>query len=333
MMRKNYKLDQGKQIRYFFYSFFILLVLAFISVQVGTGKMSLKSLLNGTADFKDFQILFISRIPRTLAVILSGFSMAVAGLIMQMLVQNRFVEPATTGITESAGFGILIATILFPSISIFLKMTFAVIFAILGATLLMIIIHSVRAKNVIVVPLLGMTFSGVVGALATFVAWKYSLQGTLQAWYLGDFSGVIQGRYELLYIVGFVAILSYFFADMFTVASLGKNLSKNLGLNHQKTVFIGLGIVSIVSGITTIVAGSLPFLGIIVPNIVSIFLGDYARKSLPFVAILGAIFVLFADILSRTLIAPAEIPVGVVMGVIGSGVFLVMLLRNKNYAN
>lgn len=333
MEKKKLVFANERYAMYIFVLVFILLLLSFISLQVGTGSMSLKNVLKGSADFKDFQILVVSRIPRTLAVILSGFSMAVAGLIMQMLVQNRFVEPASTGITESAGFGILLVTILFPSASIFFKMSFAVFFAIVGSAVLMLIIHRVRAKNVIVVPLLGMTFSGVVGALTTFLAWEYSLQGTLHAWYLGDFSGIIQGRYELLYIVGIAALISYFFADMFTVASLGKNLAENLGLNHQKATFIGLGIVSIVSGITTIVAGSLPFLGIIVPNIVSMLLGDYARKAIPLVAILGAVFVLFADILSRSLISPAEIPVGVIMGVIGSGIFLFMLLRRKTYAN
>lgn len=312
---------------------FILLILSLISLQSGTGAMNFTNIISGKATFREWEIFIISRIPRTLAVILSGSSMAVSGLIMHMIVQNKFVEPSTTGITESAGLGILIVTILFPKTSIFLKMSFAVVFAIVGAFILTTIIQKIKARDVIVVPLLGMTFSGVIGALTTFVAWEFNLQGTLSAWYLGDFSGIIKGRYELLYIVGVMAILSYFFADMFTVLSLGKHIAENLGLNHKKVTKIGLLIVSVVSGITTIVSGSLPFLGIIVPNVISMFFGDYARKSLPFVALGGAIFVLFCDILSRTLIMPSEIPVGVVMGVIGAGAFLIMLLRRNGHGN
>lgn len=310
-----------------------VIILAIISLSTGTGQMALGNILKNEASFREWQIFVQSRIPRTVALILSGASMAVTGLIMQMLVQNRFVEPSTTGITESAGLGILIVTIYHPTSSIMFKMCFAVLFALVGTFTLITIIRSIPNRDIVVVPLLGLTFSGIVGALATFLAWKYTLQGTLHAWYLGDFSGVIKGRYELLYLAAMAAIISYFFADMFTIASLGEDMARSLGLNQRKVILIGLLIVAVVTGITTIVAGTLPFLGIVVPNIVSLIFGDFVRKSLPFVALGGATFVLCADILSRSLIAPSEIPVGVIMGVLGAGLFLFVLLRSQPHEN
>lgn len=305
----------------------VALLLTVWSMTVGTAHVSFSDVLLLRANAEDMQILTVSRIPRTLAIILSGSSMAVAGLVMQMLVQNRYVEPSTTGVTESAGLGVLLATLLLPGSSIFSKMLFSVVFALLGTFLLLILIRSIPHRDLIVVPLLGIVLSGVIGAGATFLAWEYQLQGTLQAWVTGDFSGILKGRYELLWIVGGAALITYFFADMFTVAGLGENLAKNLGLDHRRITVIGLTIVAVVAGVTTVVSGALPFLGLVVPNVVSLIMGDYMRRSLPLVAIGGAIFVLIGDILGRTLIAPAEIPVGVVMGVIGAAAFLVILLR------
>lgn len=305
----------------------VVSALAGWSILVGTGTLSLGDLLTGPADADQLQILFVSRIPRTAAVILTGAAMATAGLVMQMLVQNRFVEPATTGVTESAVLGILVITLIAPTASLPIKMAFSVVFSLAGTMLLLALIRSLPSRDIIVVPLLGIILSGVIGAAATFLAWEFQLQGTLQAWVLGDFSGILKGRYELLWIVAAAAIVAYLYGEMFTVLGLGENLARNLGLNHQRVTLIGLVIVAIVAGITTVVAGALPFLGLVVPNLVSLVMGDYLRRSLPLVALGGAAFVLLADILARTLIAPAEIPVGVVMGVVGAAIFLTFLIR------
>lgn len=305
----------------------IVIVLAVVSMTIGGASMSMSDILQGRANADDMQILLASRLPRTLAVILSGAAMAVAGLVMQLLVRNRFVEPSTTGVTESAGLGILVATIFVPTLSLPLKMIVAVVFALAGTFLLTALIRALPYRDIIVVPLIGLILSGIIGAAATFLAWEFDMQGTLNAWMTGDFSGIIRGRYELLWIVAGVACLAYLFADRFTVAGLGEDLARNLGLNFRSVQAVGLTIVAVVTGITTVVAGPLPFLGLVVPNLVSMIQGDYIRRSLPLVALVGAAFVLLADIIGRSLIPPAEIPVGAVMGMIGAGIFLVILLR------
>ena len=308
----------------------IVIALSLWSITTGTARMSLTDIITGHGDAGQWQVLVESRIPRTIAIILAGASMAVAGFVMQMIVTNRFVEPSTTGVTESASLGILIVTLLWPATPIWAKMVFAVVFALAGTGLLIVLIRSIPRRDLIVVPLLGIVLSGVIGAGATFLAWEFQLQGTLAAWGLGDFSGIIKGRYELLWITAGAGLIAYLYADMFTVAGLGENLAKNLGLNHTHVTIVGLSIVAVVAGVSTVVAGGLPFLGLVVPNLVSLIRGDFMRHTLPLVAIGGATFVLISDIIGRTLIAPAEIPVGVVMGVIGAGIFLVFLLRTFN---
>lgn len=306
-----------------------LIVLISLSVLTGTAEMSLTQILTGRADADQLRVLTASRLPRTLAILLSGASVAVAGLVMQMIVQNRYVEPSTTGVTESAGLGILIVTITLPTAPIAVKMGFSVGFALAGTALLLALIRSLPHRDLIMVPLLGIVLSGVIGAGTSFLAWGYQLQGTLQAWVTGDFSGVVKGRYELLWIVAAVALLAYIYADRFTVVGLGENLATNLGVNHRNMTALGLVVVAVVSGITTVVAGALPFLGLVVPNLVSMIVGDYLRRSLPLVALGGAVFVLAADLIGRTIISPAEVPVGVVMGIVGAAIFLYLLLRNR----
>jgi iron complex transport system permease protein len=112
---------------------------------------------------------------------------------------------------------------------------------------------------------------------------------------------------------------------------MGEEFSINLGLPYKQIVNIGLVIVSAVTSIIILTVGMIPFLGLIIPNIVSIYQGDHLKKNLPHTALLGAVFVLFCDILGRVIIFPYEIPIGLTVGVIGSGVFLYLLFRRKSY--
>jgi iron complex transport system permease protein len=113
---------------------------------------------------------------------------------------------------------------------------------------------------------------------------------------------------------------------------MGESFSVNLGLKYKRIVNIGLIISSLITSLVILTVGMLPFLGLIIPNIVSIYRGDNLKSSLPHTALLGAVFVLLCDILGRIIIFPYEISIGLMVGIIGSGIFLYMLLRRKAYA-
>jgi len=278
------------------------------------------------------QVLLISRIPRTLAIVLAGSSLAIAGLVMQMIVRNRFVEPSTAGTTEAASLGFLVATLLVPGWPLMGKMLISAAFALAGTALFLRILRAVPLRDVMLVPLVGIMLGGVIGAVTSFFAYRFELLPSLLAWNMGDFSGILRGRYELLWIGLGCAVLAYFAADRFTVAGMGRDFTTNLGLDYQQAMVIGLVIVSLISAVVLVTAGSIPFLGLIVPNLVSLTIGDNMRRTVPWVALGGAGFVLGCDILGRLIRFPYEIPISVVVGVIGSAMFLFLLLRTRRHA-
>jgi iron complex transport system permease protein len=306
------------------------LALGFISLFVGVSDVTLSTLLAGSDDAQ--LVLLASRIPRTIALVLAGASMAIAGLLMQLLVRNRFVEPSTAGTVESASLGLLVVTCFAPSASIFSKMLVAAGFALAGTTLFIKILQRIPLRDVLLVPLIGIMLGGIISAITTFFAYRMDLLQSLLAWTTGDFSGVLRGRYELLWLAFIFATAAYFAADRFTVAGLGRDFTTNLGLNYRRVMAFGLVIVSLVSATVVVTVGMIPFLGLIIPNVVSVIVGDNMRRAVPWVATLGAGLVLLCDIIGRTIRAPYEIPIGAVMGVVGSILFLILILRKHKHA-
>ena len=300
-----------------------------LSIAIGAADFSFAGLLAGTQS-DAWQLLVVSRLPRTLALLLAGMSLAVAGLIMQMLVRNRFVEPSTAGTIESATLGVLVLALLAPDTPVFGKMLVAAAFALAGTFLFLGLLRRIPLRSPYLVPLIGLILGGVVQAVTTFFALRYDMLQTLHAWTVGDFSGVLRGRYELLWIGGALALAAWFAADRFTEAGMGQQFTTNLGLNYQRLTLWGLMIVSAISAVVVVTAGSIPFLGLIVPNVVSILFGDNMRRSVPWVAVLGGLFVLACDIIGRLVVAPYEIPIGTVVGVIGGALFLFLLLRGRS---
>lgn len=309
-----------------------LCVLAAASLFVGVSDVSPGSLLGTVGSDQAVQILVASRIPRTLALVLAGAALSVSGLIMQMVARNKFVEPSTAGTAESATLGILVVTLLAPGMPVFGRMLVASAFALAGTSLFLMILRRIPLRSPLVVPLVGIMLGGVVGAVTAFFAYRYDLMQSLGAWTMGDFSGVLRGRYELLWISFALTCVAYVAADRFTVAGMGEDFTTNLGLNYRAVVSLALVIVSMVTAAVIVTCGMIPFLGLVVPNVVSLLLGDNMRRSLPWVALLGAGLVLACDIAGRLVIRPYEIPIGTMMGIVGSMAFLYLLLRRNGHA-
>lgn len=301
---------------------FIALVIA--SVMIGVASTSFANLLTDDATL---DIILTSRIPRTITVILTGTSLAIAGVLMQILARNRFVEPSTTGTTEAAVLGLFIVTVFFPGLSIINKMLVCTAFAMAGTFIFLALLSRIPLRSPVMVPLVGIMFGGILSAGVMFFAYRLDLAQSLGTWINGDFSAVLKGRYELIWAVALLCIAAYILADKFTLAGLGKDFASNLGLNYRWVMALGLTMVSMIAAVTLVIAGAIPFLGLIVPNIVSRLHGDNLKTSLPWVAILGGIFVLACDVLARVLRFPYEIPIATVVGVIGAIIFIYLLLN------
>ncbi|MFP3358826.1 ABC transporter permease [Planococcus sp. SIMBA_143] len=308
----------------------ILILLSFISLFVGVSSISPLDLLDFQSE--ETQIFLVSRFPRLVAILLAGAGMSMAGLIMQQLSRNKFVSPTTAGTLDATRLGILVSMLLFANASMIEKMAVAFLFALAGTFLFMQILNRIKFKDAIFIPLIGLMFGNILSSITTFFAYRADVIQNMSAWLQGDFSMVMKGSYELLYISVPVFVIAYMYANRFTVAGMGEDFSKNLGLKYRSVVNIGLTLVALITATVVLTVGMIPFLGLIIPNIVSIFKGDHLQKTLPHTAMLGAIFLLVCDILGRVLIYPYEITISLMVGVIGSFIFLIMLFRRKAYA-
>ncbi|WP_426718693.1 ABC transporter permease [Corynebacterium auriscanis] len=301
----------------------VLLVAALLAASLMTGEYDIFSGEDGA------EIFALTRIPRTIALVLAGAAMAMSGLVMQMLTQNRFVSPTTTGTTEWAGLGLLLVMIFAPTASLTGRMVGAIVASFIGTLVFFLFLRRVSLRSSLVVPIVGIMLGAVVSSVSTFIALQFDALQSLTVWFAGSFTSVFKAQYEVLWIVAGVVVAVFLIADRLTVAGLGEDIATGLGLNYQRVLFLGTGLVAVATGVVTVVVGNLPFLGLIVPNLVSMIRGDDLRSNLPWVALTGIAVVAVCDLLARIVIAPFEIPVSVILGVVGSAVFIAMIVRQR----
>lgn len=307
-----------------------LLLLAFVSLFIGVKDISLSDIL--ALREEELLVFLVSRIPRLISILIAGVGMSICGLIMQQLSMNKFVSPTTAGTLDATKMGILFSLILFPAGGMLTKMMFSFSIALVASLVFLKIADSIKYKSLIFIPLIGIVFGNILNAISTFFAYRYNIIQNMEGWMIGDFSSIIKGNYEILYIGVPVVLLCYAYANKFTIVGLGEDTAKSLGLNHKRITYLGLIFVSITASVVVLTAGVIPFLGLIIPNIVSMLFGDNLKKTLPYTALLGAIFLLVCDIISRIVIYPYEIPIGLTVSIVGGIVFLGMLLKKTKHA-
>lgn len=275
------------------------------------------------------EMFLITRVPRTLALVLAGAALATSGLVMQMLTQNRFVDATTSGTTEWAALGLLLSTLLLPGVGLVGRMIISSASAFVGVMVFMLILRRIMIRNTLVVPLVGIMLGSVVSALTTFLAAQFNLLQMIGSWFMGSFTGIVRGQYEVLWIVAIVTLLVFVMADRITVAGLGKDVATSVGLKYETVLIGGTALVAVAAGVTTAVVGFLPLVGLVVPNIVVLIRGDNVRSNLPWVCLGGIALVAVCDILGRVVNMPFEVPVSLVLGMVGSVVFVTLLLRQR----
>lgn len=300
-------------------------VLCCLSLLVGVKQVAWADLLEFSDDA--WPTLTASRLPRLAALVLTGVGLAVCGVILQQIVRNRFVEPATSGGLDAAKLGILIALTSLPGVGTVGKMLFALAFCFAASLLYVAIIRRIRFKNTVLVPVIGLMYGSVLSAIAEFYAYRHHFLQSMQGWLLGDFSKIVQGNYEIIYLILPIVLLTYLFAQRFTVLGMGEGMASSLGLNYTANAALGLMLVAVTVSATVITVGAIPFVGLVIPNLVALYYGENLARTLPIVALCGASLLLACDILGRLLIYPFEVPIGLTAGSVGGVVFLALLLR------
>ena len=310
------------------YLLLLLVILSIASLFIGVSSLSIKDVL--AFNEEKINLLMISRVPRLMSILVAGVGLSVSGLIMQQISRNKFVSPTTAATADFAKLGVLFTMMYGGRMSQMAQMMTAFIFAMAGTLLFMSIMKHIKIKNIIFVPLVGLMLGKVVGSITSYFAYKYDLVQNLTSWMEGNLSVIMAGNYEMLYLSIPVVVIGFLYANQLTIAGMGEDFAKNLGLNYQVIVNLGLGIVSLITAVTLVTVGNIPFLGLIIPNIVSLYAGDNLRHSLYHTALIGPIFLLICDILGRIVIYPFEVSIGMMVGVIGGVIFLTMLVRRAN---
>lgn len=305
--------------------FCLFIVLCIGSLLLGAEQIEWSALLSFSGD--SWLTLTASRIPRLITIVLTGIGLSVCGVILQHIVRNKFVEPGTSGGLDAAKLGILVSLTLVPVTSTFSKMLFAMIFSFIASLIYIAIIRRIRFRNTVLVPVIGLMYGTVLSALAEFYAYSTNILQSMQGWLMGDFSRIVQGHYEIIYIIFPIVLLTYLFAHRFTVIGMGEEMASSLGLSYAVMAATGLILVAITVSTTVITVGAIPFVGLVVPNLVALKYGENLAKTLPIVALGGASLLLLCDIIGRSIIYPFEVPIGLTAGGVGGVIFLILILR------
>ncbi|MGB2785920.1 ABC transporter permease [Psychrobacter sp.] len=303
----------------------LLILLCAVSLMLGSKQTSLIALFNFSNDA--WLTLTASRIPRLIALVLTGVGLSVSGVILQHIVRNKFVEPATSGGLDAAKLGILVSLTMLPNASTSSKMIFALVFCFAASLLFILIISRIKFKSAVLIPVLGLMYGSVLSSIAEFYAYRHNILQSMQGWLLGDFSRVVQGHYELIYIILPIIVLAYIYAHRFTVLGMGEDMAASLGLGYAATVALGLMLVSVTVAASVITIGAIPFVGLVIPNLVALKYGENLSRTLPVVALGGACLLLICDIFGRLVIYPFEVPIGLTAGGVGGVIFLVLIMK------
>lgn len=307
----------------------MLVLVSIASLFVGVMDLTPADVLQGDAE--KIWLLLASHLPRLLAILCTGMGMSVAGLIMQQLCMNKFVSPTTGATISCAKFGILMALLFIESSTLWSRAAFSFAFALLGTWIFVWFIQRIQFKDTVMVPLVGIMFSNIVNGVTSFFAYRFEMTQALSSWETGHFSMVLRGRYEIVYLALPLIVLAFVFSNHFNIVGMGKDFSQNLGVNYKFVLFLGLSIAAAITASIVVVVGSISYIGLIIPNIIAMFKGDKIRGTLIDTALLGALFVLVCDIVARVVIAPYELPIELIVGIIGSILFIGILFRRLRH--
>jgi iron complex transport system permease protein len=324
--------------------FAILLVIASLaSIMTGPVPLSVATVVDAifspaSTDIRDLAIVWSVRLPRTVLAILVGGALAFSGALMQGLFRNPLADPGLIGVSAGATFAAITAIVLgetyFGAAALIYVLPVGAFLGGLIATITLYLIATRRGRTSVATMLLGgialaalmMAASGIL----IFMSNDQQLR-ELTFWSLGSLGGASWPK--IIAIIPFIAIgliLALGFASGFNALALGESEARHLGIPVQLLKRIAIVAVALLTGTAVAVSGSIGFIGIVVPHLLRLAIGPDHRYLLPVSILFGAVLLTAADMVSRTIVAPAELPIGIVTALLGAPFFLWILLRNRN---
>ena len=324
--------SKNKKNKIIFISFIAVVILFLISINLGSIKVELKDLIKGlllNTDDPKVSIIRDIRIPRVLAAIIIGANLAVSGVLLQAIIRNPLAEPSIVGISSGASLVSVIILLFFPTLN-----TIRPLFGFLGGLVSCILVCGLAFKkglSPVRIVLAGVAVNAMLTAITNItVQFGAGTVSSVQSWLTGSLANItwIDIKLLLIYsIIGHIgAFILYKSCDLIV---LGEKNAKSLGLNYDLHISLICIVAVFLSATATSIGGVIDFVGLVVPHICRIIMGSGHKYLIPFSVTMGGILLLLADTLGRTVFIPLEIPVGIVMAVIGGPVFLYLLRRSE----
>lgn len=315
--------------------FLLLSILLSSSLGVAGGNLSLliDALIYPDTTSDIGRIMLEMRIPRALAACFTGAAFAIAGGVMQGVTRNPLADAGLLGINAGAGFLVALTAVVFPS----LPLSGTMLAAFLGAALAVVMVYGLgmgrHKSSAIRLILAGSAVSALLTALSQGITLTFGIAKALSFWTAGSLSGITWKSLLLTipWIVG-AGLFSFLLSGRLSVLALGEDSALGLGVNVWALRFVGIAVVLILAGASVSLVGGISFLGLIVPHIARILVGEDYRRLLPLSALMGGLLLVLADIAARSINAPFDTPVGALVSAIGVPVFLVLTYRKKGVA-
>ena len=312
-------------------SLIALVGLFLVSINLGSIKVEMYELVKGllfNVDEPKINIIRDIRMPRVLAAIIIGANLAVSGVLLQAIIRNPLAEPSVVGISSGSALVSVVILLFFPKLN-----SIRPLFGFIGGLIACVVVFSLAYKkgfSAIRIVLAGVAVNAMLSAMSNItIQFGAGAVSSVQSWLTGSLANItwMDIRLLLVYsVIGHIgAFLLYKSCDLI---ALGEKNAKSLGLNYDLHMFLICIVAVFLSATATSIGGVIAFVGLVVPHICRIIMGSSHKYLIPFSIIIGAMLLLIADTMGRMLFAPLEIPVGIVMAVIGGPVFLYLLKRS-----
>ena len=316
----------------FISAFALLVVSTILSLSLGAANLSLSQLLqaishgpNSTAGY----IFWYVRLPRTAACLLSGAALAVSGCVIQSVLGNKLASPGIIGVNAGAGLAVTLCCAL-GALSGWTISLFSFLGAMLAVLFVVFLARKTKASRTTII-LCGVALNSILNAFTDAIITLIPEVGMLSSEFrVGGFSSVVSSRLIPAGILIFMALAVLLtFCNDLDVLSLGEDTAQSLGLSVKKIRNLFLLLAALLAGASVSFAGLLGFVGLLIPHAARKAIGTESRQLLPLCALGGAAFVTLCDLAARLLFQPYELPVGILMSLLGGPFFLLLLLKKK----
>ena len=304
----------------------VLVILVVLFSTIGSVNLSLGEIISSLIHQDNSMVMTIvykMRLPRNILAVLIGANLAVSGVLLQSVMKNPLADPGITGVSSGASVAAIIILLLMPQLSGALPL-----FAFVGGAIACALVFIMAWKNGLRperIVLAGVAINTILGGFISLLSTLFSdrIQSAI-LWLNGSLATKTWSHVDMLFLYSLILIRSA------NVLQLGDESAKNLGFNVSRTRLVISAVAVFLAAISTAVVGIISFIGLIVPHIARLLMGSDHKYTIPFSMVLGAIVLLIADTLARTIGGSIEIPVGVITSIVGGPFFLYLLRKRGN---